>query len=179
MIDNSRRTGVAVEAHYRFLLWLIPVIEKFPRAHKFTVGERIERTALDVLEALIEATYTKERARHLREANLGIEKLRFLLRLAGDLRLLDRSRYEHAATWRLRQTIFRGGWFDPVQASEAWTAPCRRVLRGGSWNNNPQNLRSANRNRNTTDNRNNNIGFRLGSTLFARAGAITVAPGAH
>ncbi|MBV8399955.1 MAG: SUMF1/EgtB/PvdO family nonheme iron enzyme, partial [Acetobacteraceae bacterium] len=52
------------------------------------------------------------------------------------------------------------------------------VLRGGSWNNNPQNLRAANRNRNTPDNRNNNSGFRLGSTLSAGAGAITVAPGA-
>jgi hypothetical protein len=36
-----------------------------------------------------------------------------------------------------------------------------RVLRGGSWNNNGRNARSANRNRNTPDNRNQNIGFRL------------------
>jgi hypothetical protein len=86
---------------------------------------------------------------------------------------------EHADTWRLRHAIFQGGRFDPAKALEAWTAPCRRVVRGGSWNNNPQNLRSANRNRNTTDNRNNNLGFRVGSTLSARAGAITVAPGAH
>jgi hypothetical protein len=86
---------------------------------------------------------------------------------------------EHADTWRLRHAIFRGGRFDPAITLEAWTAPCRRVLRGGSWNNNPQNLRSANRNRNTTDNRNNNIGFRVGSTLSARAGAITVASGEH
>jgi len=85
---------------------------------------------------------------------------------------------ENANTWRLRHAIFGGGRFDPRQ-SEAWTAPCRRVLRGGSWNNNPQNLRSANRNRNTTDNRNNNIGFRVGSTLSARTGAITVSPGEH
>jgi formylglycine-generating enzyme required for sulfatase activity len=35
------------------------------------------------------------------------------------------------------------------------------VLRGGSWNNKAENLRSANRNRNNPDNRNNNIGFRL------------------
>jgi formylglycine-generating enzyme required for sulfatase activity len=44
--------------------------------------------------------------------------------------------------------------------------PIARVLRGGSWNNNPQNLRSANRNRNQPDNRNNNIGFRLASTIM-------------
>ena len=36
-----------------------------------------------------------------------------------------------------------------------------RVLRGGSWNNNPNNCRSANRNNNNPDNRNNNIGFRV------------------
>jgi len=38
MLDNSKRTGAAVEAHYQFLMWLIPVIEKFPRSHKFTTG---------------------------------------------------------------------------------------------------------------------------------------------
>jgi len=34
------------------------------------------------------------------------------------------------------------------------------VLRGGSWNNKPNNLRSANRNRNDPSKQNNNIGFR-------------------
>ncbi|MFQ5627934.1 MAG: SUMF1/EgtB/PvdO family nonheme iron enzyme [bacterium] len=34
------------------------------------------------------------------------------------------------------------------------------MLRGGSWNNNPNNMRCANRNRNNPNNRNNNIGFR-------------------
>jgi len=39
-----------------------------------------------------------------------------------------------------------------------------RVKRGGSWNNNARNCRSANRNNNTPGNRNNNLGFRLMST---------------
>jgi len=33
--------------------------------------------------------------------------------------------------------------------------------RGGSWNNNPRNCRSAYRNNNPPDNANNNIGFRV------------------
>ncbi|MCX5640481.1 MAG: SUMF1/EgtB/PvdO family nonheme iron enzyme [Planctomycetota bacterium] len=39
-----------------------------------------------------------------------------------------------------------------------------RVLRGGSWNNNTNNVRSSYRNNNTPDNTNNNIGFRVAST---------------
>jgi hypothetical protein len=43
-----------------------------------------------------------------------------------------------------------------------------RALRGGSWNNNANNARCANRNNNHPDNRNNNIGFRVAvSTSFA------------
>jgi 23S rRNA-intervening sequence protein len=110
MTDNSKRTGAAIEAHHRFLLWLAPTLEKFPRSHKFTVGDRIETLALDVLEALIEATYTRDRAQHLRRANLGIEKLRFLLRLAADLKLLDRRRYEHAARTLDETGRLIGGW---------------------------------------------------------------------
>jgi hypothetical protein len=43
-----------------------------------------------------------------------------------------------------------------------------RVVRGGSFNNNQDNLRCAFRNRNNPDNRNNNRGFRLvcGSSIM-------------
>ncbi len=66
MIDHSKRTGAAIEAHYQFLVWLMPTVGKFPRSHKFTFGDRIEAVALGVLEALIEATDAKERNQHLR-----------------------------------------------------------------------------------------------------------------
>jgi hypothetical protein len=59
MANHSKRTGTAIEAHYQFPLWLPPAVEKFPRSHKFSLGDRIETTALDVFEALIEATYTR------------------------------------------------------------------------------------------------------------------------
>ena len=40
-----------------------------------------------------------------------------------------------------------------------------RVLRGGSWNNNNDNIRCANRNNNNPNNDNNNNGFRLSNTI--------------
>lgn len=44
--------------------------------------------------------------------------------------------------------------------------------RGGSWNNNPANVRAANRNNNSPDNRNNNLGFRLLSTNHRQTGPV-------
>jgi formylglycine-generating enzyme required for sulfatase activity len=55
----------------------------------------------------------------------------------------------------------------------------RRVVRGGSWLFNPQGLRSASRFEHTTGTRTDDLGFLVGRTLSARAGAITVAPGEH
>ena len=97
MTDNARRTGPAVEAHYQLLTWLTQTVERFPKAQKFLLGDRIQSIALDVLDALIEATYPRDRRSHLARANLGLEKLRFLMRLAFDQRHLDVRRYEHAA----------------------------------------------------------------------------------
>jgi len=47
-----------------------------------------------------------------------------------------------------------------------------RVIRGGSWNNDGNNLRAANRNNNTPSNRNNNIGFRCASSLCRPKGRL-------
>ncbi len=59
-------------------------------------------------------------------------------------------------------------------ASEAGWAESNRVVRGGSWNNNDNNLRAANRNNNTPTNRNNNNGFRCAKTeeILAREDAL-------
>ena len=72
--DRARRTGPALEAVYQFVLWLVPTVERFPRSQRFLLGDRLQTTALDVLERLIEATYTRARRPHPAAANLGIEK---------------------------------------------------------------------------------------------------------
>jgi formylglycine-generating enzyme required for sulfatase activity len=65
--------------------------------------------------------------------------------------------------------------------SSAWTSEAcsMRVIRGGSWNNHPRDLRAASRGRGKAVARNYLLGFRVGRTLSATASAITVALGAH
>lgn len=52
----------------------------------------------------------------------------------------------------------------PAKAGN-WQDTCFRVLRGGSWVNDPRGLRSANRIRVNPVNRNNHVGFRVARTL--------------
>lgn len=117
--DPARATGPALEAMYRFLLWLVPTLEGFPRKQKFMLGDRIQSIALAVLEALIEATYSRSRDRQLSEANLGLEKLRVLFRLAKDLRHLDARRYEHAARSLDEVGRMVGGWIKANRATQS------------------------------------------------------------
>ena len=51
--DPARVTGPALEAMYRFMLWLVPTVEGFPRSQKFMLGDRIQTNAIDILESLI------------------------------------------------------------------------------------------------------------------------------
>jgi hypothetical protein len=115
---GPRRYGPALEKAYQFVLWLIPAVEKFPRGQRFLLGDRMQTAALDVLEGLIDATYSKEVDAILRRVNLLLEKLRFLARLAKDLHYLDLRRYEFVA--RSLDEIGRlvGGWRKASRAAE-------------------------------------------------------------
>ncbi len=62
MTAASRQTAPVLEKMYQFVLWLIPTVEKFPRSQKFLLGERLQANALDVLEGLVDAAYTRNRA---------------------------------------------------------------------------------------------------------------------
>jgi len=57
----SRQVSPALEKAYQFLAWLIPTLDKFPRRQKFLLGDRIESTALDVLEGLVEDLHAQPR----------------------------------------------------------------------------------------------------------------------
>lgn len=101
---------VALDKAYSLTLWLITKTETMPRSHRFTLGGRIYEHSLDLVNALTEATFAREKSAALGNASDRVNSLRILLRLAKDLHLLAFDPYVHA-TARLDE-IGRmiGGW---------------------------------------------------------------------
>jgi hypothetical protein len=116
---DTRRGGPALEAAYQLVLWLTPAVEKFPRSYKFTLGDRTMATAVEALDHLIAATYSRDRLNRLSAANLALERLRFFMRLATDLRIIDLRRYEHAARLIDETGRLVGGWMKADRAAKA------------------------------------------------------------
>ena len=116
---SSATVPQAVQSCHELLLWLIPQLDKFPRSRRFTLGERIEDGLLEVLELLVEAAYTRNKDTSLRRANLKLEVVRHLWRLAHELKVMATRQYEHGA--RLIDDVGRqiGGWLRSQQAAEA------------------------------------------------------------
>ena len=104
------KTPQAVQACHDILLWLIPQLDKFPRARRFTLGERIENGLLEVLALLVDAAYSRAKQPVLKQANLRLAVAHHLWSLAQELQVISTQRYEHGA--RLMDDLGRqiGGW---------------------------------------------------------------------
>ena len=108
-----------IQKAYDLAKEILPRVSKFPRDHKFTLGDRITAKVLDTLENVIQAGYRKERKALLESANLNLEQLRFLLRLACELGSLSQNGFEHVMklVTELGQQI--GGWLKHSQSDHA------------------------------------------------------------
>jgi len=93
---------------------------KFPRSHRFVLARRVQDTALDFQEHLLEAGLSKESARteRLARADVALAKLRFYLRLCHEMQLLSLGQYEHVGRMVTEVGRLLGGW----RKSDAATA---------------------------------------------------------
>ncbi len=95
---------------YDLILWSCNHTSRFPRNHRFVLGERIERNLYDLLEILIQAKYSRQPNDLLQRANLLLEILRFQMRLAKDLQCLKPNSYGFATKAIDEIGRLVGGW---------------------------------------------------------------------
>ncbi len=50
----------AVTKAYDIVFWIVNHVGKYPRSHRFVLGDRIENKMLTVLELLLRAAYSRE-----------------------------------------------------------------------------------------------------------------------
>jgi hypothetical protein len=100
----------AITKAYDLVREITQRVAKFPRDHKFILGDRMLSNGYDVLDLLIEAKYTQAKRGMLERANLRLEQMRFQLRLAHDMKLMSTRQYEVGS--RLVDEVGRlvGGW---------------------------------------------------------------------
>jgi len=95
---------------YAFLMWLLPLTANFPKHQRQGLARRLEDSALDFYEAILQAGKTKGDPRLLRAADLELDKTRFYLRMGKDLKTLSIGQYEHAARMLVEIGKLLGGW---------------------------------------------------------------------
>lgn len=99
-----------VEKHYSLVLWMLPKIANFPKDQRFLLADRIERLLLDILELLIEAVYSKNKREILIKVNLRLDVLRFMMRIAKDMKYVNVNSYDFFCQSSIEIGKMVGGW---------------------------------------------------------------------
>lgn len=100
---------------YQFVLWYIKKIEKLPKNHRFTLGEKIQNECLELLMILTETIYSKNKKVLLTQANKHIEKLRILTRLLFDLALISSDNKRFILDALAELGAMAGGWMKQLK----------------------------------------------------------------
>jgi len=112
--DRPRPVGLETlpvfERWTEFLGWLLATTDGFPKKARFTLTNRIDNLALDVLDDLTSAAYTRDRREILAGANLRLTRLRVMLRLSRDIGYLSGERFERAVRVIDETGRMIGGW---------------------------------------------------------------------
>jgi len=99
---------------YDFMLYLFPIVEKFPRYEKFVLCTQIKTCVLDIVRHIIKANKIKSKRPILYEIDVKIEELKFLLRFAHDRKYLSHKSYEHSNKLLAEIGRLLGGWIKSV-----------------------------------------------------------------
>lgn len=106
----ASKPPVVLVRWYEYTKWLLERVDGFPKNQRFIFGQRLADTALEILELLIEASYSARKGERLEQANRRIEVLRWLVRLARDRALVTPRQYEFSSKALLECGKMVGGW---------------------------------------------------------------------
>lgn len=102
-------------------MWTVERTAKMPREHKFTVGDKLVETCLEITTLLAEASYVRDKLALLAAASRGLTRARLLVRIGQRLHLLSAAQREFFSSQSLAIGKMIGGWTKPANGPT-----CRR-----------------------------------------------------
>jgi 23S rRNA-intervening sequence protein len=100
-----------IQKTYDLVKWYVPILNKLPRNHRFTLGERIINGLYELLEGLIAARYSRNnKLEALEQLNTRLDLLRHQTRLLLDFELMATERYEYVGKLINEIGVELGGW---------------------------------------------------------------------
>ena len=90
-MPTQRKEGElqVIEAASALLVWTSQHAAQFPRSHRYSIGTRLENRVSRILDDLLRAKFSDQKAEILQDVNLQLEQLRFDFRSARELRCLS------------------------------------------------------------------------------------------
>ena len=107
---NTQKELSIVQNTYDLIVWFVPIVKRFPRDYKFTLGDRIQNQMYDILEEMVLARYEKDKLGRLKRINGMLDVLRYQTRLLLDFALIDGKRFYHASELINGIGVELGGW---------------------------------------------------------------------
>lgn len=97
---------------YDFLLWLKPTVQRFTKAHKYSLGLELEKEAIELLKNIVKANLSRTNKKtSIEECLVHYELVRIFIRLAKDYKLLSLRQYEFASEKLSEIGKMLGGWY--------------------------------------------------------------------
>jgi hypothetical protein len=110
MVKSAAPDLPVIQKTYNLIQWYIPILNRLPRDHRFTLGERMVNGLYDLLEGLISARYSHQKLAQLEQLNHRLDLLRHQTRLLLDFNLMHTERYEYVSKLLTEIGSELGGW---------------------------------------------------------------------
>ncbi len=97
---------------YEFYKLLYQYLKLFPKKDRYTLGQKIDLTTLEIMELIIAAGYLprEQKLPILQKASIKLELLKVLVRLSHDLKCMDNNKYQQASLQIIEIGKMLGGW---------------------------------------------------------------------
>jgi len=84
------------KASYDAFFRIVNMINHFPREYKYSLGERMQNAAIDIIVSIYKANSVRDKSVHIAKIIENIQLIYLFLRLSHDLKIISVEKYAAA-----------------------------------------------------------------------------------